>query len=161
MNFESPVSLMDKEQAFATSLADTLQLPSSSDSPLLPVPTPPHKSKPLPRFSLSDFLDGTGGRETLGPEIAVADITIASKFFFFLVLPFLRGRFIYQSGDGRFIESSSGTTIYELKRRYDQLAGVGSSIRTPYAITSYVSQHGKNMFRLGSVLVISSFLFFD
>lgn len=150
MNFESPVTLMNEEQAFATSLADTLQLPSSSDGPLLPVPTSPHKNKPLHRFSLSDLLDGTGGRETLGPEIAVADINIASEFVWFFYR-FQEADSHYQSDDGRFIESSSGTTIYELKRRYDQLAGVGSSVRTPYAITSYVSQHGKNMFRLGSV----------
>lgn len=77
---------MAEEQPFATSLADTLQLPSSSDGPsqpLLPVSTSPHKSKPIHRFSLSDLLlDGTGGRETLGPEIAVADINIASMFCF-------------------------------------------------------------------------------
>jgi GDP/GTP exchange factor required for growth at low temperature len=63
----------------------------------------------------------------------------------------------YQSDDGRFIESSSGTAIYELKRRYDQLAGVGSSVRTPYAITAFVSQHGKPIFRLGSVRAIFVF----
>ena len=83
MSFESPVTLMDEEQAFAMSLADTLQLPSSSDGPLLPVPTSPHKNKFLHRFSLSDLLDGNGGRETLGPEIAVADISIASEFVCF------------------------------------------------------------------------------
>ena len=85
MNFESPVSLMTEEQPFATSLADTLQLPSSSDGPsqpLLPVSTSPQISKTIHRFSLSDLLDGTDGRETLGPEIAVADINIASKFSF-------------------------------------------------------------------------------
>lgn len=85
LNFESPVSLMAEEQPFAASLADTLQLPSSNDGlsqPLLPMSTSPHKSKPLHRFSLSDLLDGTGGRETLGPEIAVADINIASKICF-------------------------------------------------------------------------------
>jgi hypothetical protein len=76
---------MTEEQPFATSLADTLQLPSLNDGPsqpLLPVSTSPPKSKLLDRFSLSDLLDGTGGRETLGPEIAVADINIASKFCF-------------------------------------------------------------------------------
>ena len=86
MNFESPVSLMTEEQPFASSLADTLQLPSSSDEPSQPLlttlSTSPHKSKPIHRFSLSDLLDGTGGRETLGPEIAVADINIASKLGF-------------------------------------------------------------------------------
>ena len=76
---------MAEEQPFASSLADTLQLPSSNDEPsqpLLTVSTSPHKSKPIHRFSLSDLLDGTGGRETLGSEIAVADINIASKFCF-------------------------------------------------------------------------------
>ena len=79
MNFDSPVSLLAEEQPFATSLADTLQLPSSTDRPSLSVSSPP-KCKSIHRFSLSDLLDGTGGRETLGPEIAVADINIASKF---------------------------------------------------------------------------------
>ena len=73
---------MDEEQQSTTSLADTLQLPSSSDGSLLPVPTSPPKSKFLHRFSLSDLLDGTGGRETLGPEIAVGDLNIGSEFFF-------------------------------------------------------------------------------
>jgi hypothetical protein len=72
MNFE-------EEQPFSTSLADTLQLPSSNDGSSLPVSSP-HKCKPIHRFSLSDLIDGTGGRESLGPEIAVADINIASKF---------------------------------------------------------------------------------
>ena len=80
---------MDEEQPFATCLADTLQLPSSSDGPLLPVPTSPHKNRPLHRFSLSDLLDGTGGRESLGPEIAVADINIASKFIYIFKRPIL------------------------------------------------------------------------
>ena len=74
------------------------------------------------------------------------------------ILPLLEAYSHNQLDDGRFIESSSGTAIYELKRRYDQLAGVGSSVRTPYAITAFVSQHGKPMFRLGSVWVISFFL---
>lgn len=88
LDFESPGSLMAEEQPFSTSLADTLQLPSPNDGPpqlLLPVPA----SKSQHIFSLSDLLDETGGLETLGPEIATADINIASK------LPFtvLRGSF--------------------------------------------------------------------
>ena len=145
---------MAEEQSFATSLADSLQLPPSSDGPpqlLLPVPTHSPKTKSLHIFSLSDLLDGTDSLETLGPEIAAADINIPSKLCFSL----LRRSFLSQSVDGTFIESSSGPAIYELKRRYDQLAGVGSSVRTPYAITAFVSQHGKSMFRLGSVRVIS------
>ncbi len=53
--------------------------------------------------------------------------------------------------DGSFIESSSGSAARELKRRYDQLAGVGPSLRSPYAITAFVNQHGKSMYRLGYV----------
>ena len=88
LNFESPDCLMTEEQPFATSLADTLQLPPSTDGPpqlLLPVPASPPRSRPLHIFSLSDLLDGTGGLETLGPEIAAADINIASKLCFFTV----------------------------------------------------------------------------
>jgi hypothetical protein len=80
LNFESPNSLMAEDQPFATSLADTLQLPPPSDGPsqfLLPVPTSPPKI--LHRFSLPDLLDGTGSLDTLGSEIAAADINIASK----------------------------------------------------------------------------------
>ena len=39
----------------------------------------------------------------------------------------------------------------ELKRRYDQLTGVGPTLRSPYTITSFLNQHGKPMYRLGYV----------
>lgn len=57
------------------------------------------------------------------------------------------------SADGNFIETSSGPAARELKRRYDQLAGVGPSVRSPYAITAFVSQHGKSMYRIGFVCI--------
>jgi len=53
--------------------------------------------------------------------------------------------------DGSFIESSSGPAARELKRRYDQLAGVGPTLRSPYTLTAFVNQHGKPMYRLGYV----------
>ena len=37
----------------------------------------------------------------------------------------------------------------ELKRRYDQYLGVGRDVRSPYAITAFVNQHGKQMYRVG------------
>lgn len=56
------------------------------------------------------------------------------------------------SADGSFVETSSGPAARELKRRYDQHLGVGKDIRSPYAITAFVNQHGKPMYRVGSVL---------
>ena len=77
---------MAEEQPFATSLANTLQLPPSTDgSPqlLLPVPMSSPNSRPLHIISLSDLLDENGGLETLGAEFAGADITMASKCCFY------------------------------------------------------------------------------
>lgn len=51
--------------------------------------------------------------------------------------------------DGSFVETSSGPAARELKRRYDQHFGVGKEIRSPYAITAFVNQHGKQMYRVG------------
>jgi Gdp/GTP exchange factor required for growth at low temperatures len=51
--------------------------------------------------------------------------------------------------DGSFVETSSGPAARELKRRYDQYLGVGMEIRSPYAITAFVNQHGKQMYRVG------------
>jgi len=53
--------------------------------------------------------------------------------------------------DGSFVETSSGPVARELKRQFDNLLGVGPSRRSPYAITAFVSQHGRQMFRVGSV----------
>jgi len=49
------------------------------------------------------------------------------------------------------VETSSGSAARELKRRYDQYLGVGIDVRSPYAITAFVNQHGKQMYRVGSV----------
>jgi hypothetical protein len=51
--------------------------------------------------------------------------------------------------DGSFVETSSGLAARELKKRYDQQFGVGMSVRSPYAITAFVNQHGKEMYRVG------------
>ena len=56
------------------------------------------------------------------------------------------------AADGSFVETSSGPAARELKRRYDQHLGVGKDVRSPYAITAFVNQHGKQMFRVGLVL---------
>lgn len=51
--------------------------------------------------------------------------------------------------DGSFVETSSGPAARELKRRYDQYVRVDKDVRSPYAITAFVNQHGKQMFRVG------------
>lgn len=61
-----------------------------------------------------------------------------------------------EPADANFIESSSGSAIRELKRRYDQRFGVGPTLRSPYAITGFINQHGKSMYRLGYVIFFRS-----
>ncbi|KAF5326424.1 hypothetical protein D9611_001047 [Ephemerocybe angulata] len=81
-------------------------------------------------FTLSDVVNEDD--QTIEPwpvELAGVDINIAP--------------------DGTFIETSSGPAARELKRRYDQRFGVSLSVRSPYAITAFVNQHGKQMFRVG------------
>lgn len=53
--------------------------------------------------------------------------------------------------DNSFIETSSGAAAREMKRRFDEYLGVGKAIRSPYAITAFVNQHGKQMYRVGYV----------
>ena len=68
-------SLLAVDQPDGPSLASTLRLPESSGQFLSPIPP---ANKPQPTFALSDLYDGSGGGlETLGPDIAAADITVA------------------------------------------------------------------------------------
>ncbi|TFK48184.1 ras GEF [Heliocybe sulcata] len=118
------------------------EIPSSSDttallSPaqeqagprfMLPITNPPAR----PSFTVSDVYGTNEGGEGFGellPEIASADVSIAA--------------------DGSFVETSSAAAAMELKRRYDHLFGVNKDVRSPYAITSFVNQHGKQKFRVG------------
>ncbi|OCH90843.1 ras GEF [Obba rivulosa] len=68
-------------------------------------------------------------RLTLPADIASADLSV--------------------SLDGTFVETSSGEAARELKRRYDRYMGVGKDVRSPYAITAFVNQHGQQRFRVG------------
>ncbi|PCH43076.1 ras GEF [Wolfiporia cocos MD-104 SS10] len=104
-----------------------------------PDASPSQSIPPLPSSSRSQvtmpFLDAHGNGDSSGfsvdlpPEIASADISIAP--------------------DLTFVETSSGAAARELKRRYDQYWGVGKDVRSPYAITAFTNQHGKQMFRVG------------
>ncbi|KAI6103929.1 hypothetical protein EDD16DRAFT_1715005 [Pisolithus croceorrhizus] len=111
----------------------TSSLPSTSEHSshmFLPISTPPTNQSHL-LFAFSRALVPTDDDEwtSLSPEVLNADISIAP--------------------DGSFVETSSGHAARELKRRYDHYVGVGKDVRSPYAITALVNQHGKQMYRVG------------
>ncbi|KAJ7607320.1 hypothetical protein FB45DRAFT_846796 [Roridomyces roridus] len=118
----------------AFSSTSSIQSPaSSSDSHgsrvLLPIPTTASDNSSQASFAFSEVdIDGTP-LDPLPPEIAAADISIAP--------------------DGSFVETSSGPAARELKRRYDHHYGVGVNVRSPYAITAFINQHGRQMYRVG------------
>ncbi|KAJ7270684.1 hypothetical protein B0H12DRAFT_1093382 [Mycena haematopus] len=113
------------------SSASSIQSPTSSDSHgsrvLLPVPTLSNGSQASFIFSEVD-VDGSL-LDPLPPDIGAADLSIAP--------------------DGSFVETSSGAAARELKRRYDHHYGVNLSVRSPYAITALINQHGKEVYRVG------------
>lgn len=84
--------------------------------------------------------------EDLSPEAATADITVggasSSNVYQF---PYS----MFHADGGRFVEISSGAVGRELKRLYDQHLGVGKDVRSPFAITAFINQHGKQMYRIG------------
>ncbi|KAJ6463504.1 hypothetical protein C8R45DRAFT_911716 [Mycena sanguinolenta] len=128
------LSTSPDQSTSALSSVSSLQSPaSSSDSHgsrvLLPVPTlSNNRSEASFAFSEVD-VDG-GPLDPLPPEIGAADLSIAP--------------------DGSFVETSSGAAARELKRRYDQHYGVNRSIRSPYAITALINQHGREVYRVGN-----------
>ncbi|KAG5642703.1 hypothetical protein DXG03_002306 [Asterophora parasitica] len=99
-----------------------------SDDLILPVTTQ-LPSIPQASFVLSDVIGDAAGADFATSELAAAEITMAF--------------------DGSFVETPSGPAARELKRYWDQQLGVGKSVRSPYAITAFVNQHGKQMFRVG------------
>ncbi|KAI0790961.1 hypothetical protein C8Q75DRAFT_805834 [Abortiporus biennis] len=105
---------------------------TTSPQRLLPVPTP-SANRSRTSFALPDpnTEDVLVSLDSLPAEIANADISIAP--------------------DGSFVETSSGQAARELKRRYDQYLGVGKDVRSPYAITAFVNQHGRQMYRVGEM----------
>ncbi|KAI0759046.1 hypothetical protein C8Q74DRAFT_1372915 [Fomes fomentarius] len=118
---------------------DTNDLLGMTDPNSIPAATPTSPPTALPRPAVSasnaqlKFVPADAGEaptfEPLPPDIGNADISIAP--------------------DGSFVETSSGAAARELKRRYDQYLGVGKDVRSPYAITAFVNQHGKQMYRVG------------
>ncbi|KAN0141783.1 hypothetical protein V8E53_000245 [Lactarius tabidus] len=103
--------------------------PSTSSHLRLPIPTPSANLSQT-SFAFSGVSDDEGGVDLdLPPEIASAEISIAP--------------------DGSFVETSSGQAARELKKHYDRLLNVNKELRSPYAITAFVNQHGKPMYRVG------------
>ncbi len=49
------------------------------------------------------------------------------------------------------METSCGPAAHELKKRYDRFIKIDKDNRSPYAITAFVNQHGKQMYRVGYV----------
>ena len=119
-------------------------------------PTPHLLSIPAPAvndsrssFALSDSTDHSSAFDPLSPEITSADIAVAREYGNILDrVTFLTST---SPADGSFVETSSGLAARELKKRWDQEIGVGKDVRSPYAITAFVNQHGKSMFRVGCV----------
>ncbi|KAG6909166.1 hypothetical protein DXG01_001793 [Tephrocybe rancida] len=108
--------------------ADVIQPAASSSSSntfLLPISTlltSPSQSS----FVLSEVVVEP---DIVPPELANADVSVAP--------------------DRSFVETPSGPAARELKKRWDQQLGVSKDVRSPYAITAFVNQHGKQMFRVG------------
>ncbi len=74
------------DQLDTSSLASSLKLPEDSSPFLSPVSVSVPLAKQRHPFSLSDLLNGKegGGLESLGPEIATAEINIAGMLFILL-----------------------------------------------------------------------------
>ncbi|KAJ4480920.1 hypothetical protein J3R30DRAFT_3287494 [Lentinula aciculospora] len=100
--------------------------------PLVPIPTVSPAADSI-SFAFPDpSAAATGELSVLLkslPEEAEADIVIAN--------------------DSSYVETSSAPWAMELKRRYDSLYGVNVTVRSPYAITAFVGQHGQKRYRIG------------
>ncbi|KAK7447019.1 Guanine nucleotide exchange factor lte1 [Stygiomarasmius scandens] len=124
-----PTSEIGLDFSTPESFASTSSSSSTSAASTPSSPTPAHHVLlPIPALNNSNSFTQQES-EPLPPDIANADISIAP--------------------DGSFVETSSGPAARELKKRFDQHYGVGPSVRSPYVITSFVNQHGKEMYRIG------------
>jgi hypothetical protein len=130
--------------------AELIQSPTTTNQPtpqLLSIPAPTVNNS-RSSFALSDVTDNATAVDPLSPEISSANITVAREYLVREVGTLLTND---PPADGSFVETSSGLAARELKRHWDQQIGVGKDVRSPYAITAFVNQHGKSMFRVGCV----------
>ncbi|KAH9921111.1 uncharacterized protein B0H18DRAFT_1021935 [Fomitopsis serialis] len=56
---------------------------------------------------------------------------------------------LFIAPDGSYLETSSGSAAHDLKKTYDKYLRVGKDVRSPFAITAFINQHGKQMYRVG------------
>lgn len=128
LSIDHPTTIVTPLSQSTSSLPFTSE--HSSPHMFLPISTPSTNQSQL-LFAFSRALVPTDDDDwtSLPPEVLNADISIAP--------------------DGSFVETSSGHAARELKRRYDHYVGVGKDVRSPYAITAFVNQHGKQMYRVG------------
>ncbi|KXN85240.1 Guanine nucleotide exchange factor LTE1 [Leucoagaricus sp. SymC.cos] len=80
-------------------------------------------------ITLSELVADFGNNLTVAPDIATAEMVVAV--------------------DGSFVDTSSGSAARGFKKLLDQDYGVNVQIRSPYAITGFVNQHGQQRYRVG------------
>ncbi|KAJ3981288.1 hypothetical protein F5890DRAFT_1417977 [Lentinula detonsa] len=120
---------------YRASVGGTEQVPEEIETPirtLVPIPTVSPAADSI-SFAFPDSSAAVAGELSVLsrplPQEAGADIVIAP--------------------DSSYVETSSGLWAMELKRRYDTLYGVNVTVRSPYAITAFVGQHGQKRYRIG------------
>jgi len=59
--------------------------------------------------------------------------------------------YLDNAADGSFVDMASGSAARGFKIVLDQYYGVSVQIRSPYAITGFVNQHGQQRYRVGYV----------
>ncbi|KAH9988754.1 hypothetical protein BJV77DRAFT_1069915 [Russula vinacea] len=124
-----PSSLLASGSTSSESTKPPSVLPGSAHL-RLPIPTPSANLSQTSFTFVDVSEDGSGvDFNDLPPEVASADISIAP--------------------DGSFVETSCGPVAHELKKRYDRFIKIDKDNRSPYAITAFVNQHGKQMYRVG------------
>ncbi|KZT68096.1 ras GEF [Daedalea quercina L-15889] len=112
-------------------------------------PSPPPAAGPSSSQSLSprtkpttmkpqDLLSSTNSRHDDDPTIPALDIPLPPE-----------PADLFMAPDGSYLETSSGAAAHDLKKVYDKYLGVGKNVRSPFAITAFINQHGKQMYRVG------------
>lgn len=126
------------------------------DAALNPEATPTNTSTPngplsvpLPTAPIATPEEVSIDLDNPPPELASAELVMASTCFSRSESSLNLNPPPWALADHSFIETSSGAAARELKRRFDQYLGVGKDVRSPYAITAFVNQHGKQMYRVG------------
>ncbi|KAJ3992192.1 hypothetical protein F5050DRAFT_1580010 [Lentinula boryana] len=120
---------------YRASVGGTEQVPGEIETPirtLVPIPT------------VSPAADSISFAFPDSSAAVTSDLSVLSR-----PLPQEAGADIVIAPDSSYVETSSGLWAMELKRRYDTLYGVNVTVRSPYAITAFVGQHGQKRYRIG------------